>query len=37
MHVPSGLFAYGLWQREENDGTQWQSQNISNNIRGPGL
>lgn len=22
MHVPSGLFAYGMWQREENNGTQ---------------
>jgi hypothetical protein len=34
LHVPSGLFAYGLWQREENDGTQWQSLNIKNNISG---
>jgi hypothetical protein len=24
MHVPSGLWAYGLYQHEENDGTQWQ-------------
>jgi hypothetical protein len=23
MHVPSGLFAYGLYQHENNDGTQW--------------
>jgi hypothetical protein len=35
LHVPSGLFAYGLWQREENDGTQWQSLNIKNNIFDP--
>ena len=25
MHVPSGLFVYGLYQREENDGTQWKT------------
>ena len=25
LHVPSGLFVYGLYQREENDGTQWQT------------
>jgi hypothetical protein len=25
MHVPSGLFVYGLYQREQNDGTQWQT------------
>jgi hypothetical protein len=25
MHVPSGLFVYGLYQREQNDGTQWKS------------
>jgi hypothetical protein len=35
LHVPTGLFAYGLWQREENDGTQWQSLNIKNNIFDP--
>jgi hypothetical protein len=35
LHVPSGLFAYGLWQREENDGTQWQSLNIKNHIFDP--
>jgi hypothetical protein len=23
LHVPSGLFVYGLYQREENNGTQW--------------
>ncbi len=23
MHVPSGLWAYGLWQQENNNGTQW--------------
>jgi hypothetical protein len=37
MHVPSGLFAYGLWQREENDGTQWQGLAIENNIRSIGF
>jgi hypothetical protein len=25
LHVPSGLFVYGLYQREENDGTQIQT------------
>ena len=25
MHVPSGLFVYGLYQRENNDGTQFKS------------
>ena len=25
MHVPSGLFVYGLYQREQNDGTQWKT------------
>src|SRR5262245_36697384 len=24
LHVPSGLFAYGLFQHENNDGTQWK-------------
>jgi hypothetical protein len=28
MHVPSGLFAYGLWQREDNQGTQWTVENV---------
>jgi hypothetical protein len=28
MHVPSGLFVYGLYQREENDGTQWKTLNF---------
>jgi hypothetical protein len=23
MHVPSGLFAYGYWQQEQNEGTQF--------------
>jgi hypothetical protein len=23
MHVPSGLFFYGMWQEEQNNGTQW--------------
>ena len=27
MHVPSGLFAYGLYQHENNDGTQWTVEN----------
>jgi hypothetical protein len=30
MHVPSGLFAYGLWQREENNGTQFQALAFAN-------
>jgi hypothetical protein len=25
MHVPSGLFVYGLYQREQNDGTPWKT------------
>ena len=25
MHVPSGLFVYGLYQSEQNDGTQWKT------------
>jgi hypothetical protein len=25
MHVPSGLFVYGLYQNEQNDGTQWKT------------
>ena len=29
MHVPSGLFVYGLYQREENNGTQYKSFNYS--------
>jgi hypothetical protein len=29
MHVPSGLFVYGLYQREENDGTQWKTLNFN--------
>ena len=28
MHVPSGLFAYGLYQREENNGTQFTVENV---------
>jgi hypothetical protein len=27
MHVPSGLWAYGLYQNEQNDGTKWQTFN----------
>jgi hypothetical protein len=30
MHVPSGLWAYGLWQQEDNNGTQWKTFNFSN-------
>jgi hypothetical protein len=30
MHVPSGLWAYGLWQQEDNNGTQWQNLNFGN-------
>ena len=30
LHVPSGLFVYGLYQREENDGTQWQTVKFDN-------
>ena len=30
MHVPSGLFAYGLYQHEQNDGTQFKSFNFNN-------
>jgi hypothetical protein len=29
MHVPSGLWAYGLWQQEDNNGTQWKSFNFN--------
>jgi hypothetical protein len=28
MHVPSGLFAYGLYQNEQNNGTQYKSFNF---------
>ncbi len=28
MHVPSGLWAYGLWQEEDNNGTQWKELNF---------
>jgi Gram-negative porin len=28
MHVPSGLFVYGLYQNEENHGTQFTNENI---------
>ena len=31
MHVPSGLFVYGLYQREQNDGTQWQTVKFDSN------
>jgi len=30
MHVPSGLWFYGMWQKEENNGTQWQTLNFNN-------
>jgi hypothetical protein len=29
MHVPTGLFAYGMYQNEQNDGTQWKSFNFN--------
>ena len=29
MHVPSGLWAYGLWQEEDNNGTQWKVLNVN--------
>ena len=29
MHVPSGLFVYGLYQREQNNGTQWKEINFN--------
>ena len=29
MHVPSGLFVYGLWQNEQNNGTQWKNINFN--------
>jgi hypothetical protein len=29
LHVPSGLWAYGLWQREDNNGTQWKELNFN--------
>jgi hypothetical protein len=28
MHVPTGLFVYGLYQKEENNGTQWTGFNF---------
>jgi hypothetical protein len=31
MHVPSGLFVYGLYQNEQNDGTQWKSLVVNGN------
>ena len=31
MHVPSGLFVYGLYQREQNDGTQWKTRSTFDN------
>ena len=31
MHVPSGLFAYGLYQHEENNGTQFGHFNFNTN------
>jgi hypothetical protein len=35
MHVPSGLFVYGLYQREENNGTQFKSLSFSDVVVGP--
>ena len=31
LHVPSGLFAYGLYQREEENGTQFRTVNFKSN------
>ena len=31
LHVPSGLFVYGLYQREQNDGTQLQTVKFDSN------
>ena len=31
MHVPSGLFVYGLYQNEQNNGTQWLTPKFNNN------
>ena len=31
LHVPSGLFAYGMYQREENNGTQFRTVNFKSN------
>jgi len=30
LHVPSGLFIYGMWQGEENNGTQWNTAKFKN-------
>jgi hypothetical protein len=29
LHVPSGLFFYGMYQNEQNNGTQWKSLNVN--------
>ena len=29
MHVPSGLWVYGMYQNEDNHGTQWKSFNFN--------
>jgi hypothetical protein len=31
MHVPSGLFVYGLYQNEQNNGTQWLTPTFNSN------
>jgi len=28
LHVPSGLFVYGLYQNEQNEGTNWTAENV---------
>jgi hypothetical protein len=33
LHVPSGLFVYGLYQHDENDGTQFKSLRFNNNFQ----
>jgi hypothetical protein len=36
MHVPSGLWAYGLWQEEDNNGTQWKELNFNHPVNSNG-
>lgn len=31
LHVPTGLFFYGMWQGEENNGTQWKTLHFKGN------
>jgi hypothetical protein len=32
MHVPTGLFVYGLYQNEQNNGTQWTGLNFKSGV-----